>query len=85
MILVKLFISGDPDPNEIAISSEFVFIICCTSASDVPKYLKDVMHVIEVQDNKSNSDETNQNEAEGDPAMDQIAAMYGAKEIVRYT
>lgn len=73
---------GDPAPEDALISSEFVFIIC-TNTEYIPPTLKGHMKVIKVID-ISNSESSNQNEiSSGDAAMDQIASMYGASEIIR--
>jgi len=69
----------DPDLSEITISQEFVFIICCKE-EHVPPMLANLMHVIKVID-KSNENE-NDNTKEEDP-MEAIAALYGAKEVIR--
>lgn len=75
---------GDPNPEEASISQEFVFIICCTCET-VPSYLLDRMHVIRVVD-KTPSDATPNGEGSGGDQgdiMDQVAALYGAAEVVR--
>eukprot|EP01031_Cornospumella_fuschlensis_P031353 gene31353-37891_t len=71
---------GDPEPEDAAISSEFTFIIC-TASDYIPDILKSCMHVIRVVD-KSQEQEDGAG-GSGDAAMDQIAAMYGANEIIR--
>jgi hypothetical protein len=72
------------DEDEITMSSEFVFIIC-TNTDYVPPELCDVMHVIKVVETKSSNAAGaagSDNKPEDDP-MEQIAAMFGAKEVVR--
>jgi hypothetical protein len=69
---------GDPRVEELTISPEFVFIICCAD-DQVPAKLLDLMHVIKVDDNF----QKNENISEEENVMAQVAAVYGAKEIVR--
>lgn len=69
------------DEDEIIISSEFVFIIC-TNTDYVPPILRDVMHVVKIVD-KSTAGEAAAPAGQEDP-MDQIAMMFGAKEVIRY-
>jgi hypothetical protein len=72
------------DEDEITMSSEFVFIIC-TNTDYVPPEICDVMHVIKVVETKSSNaagTAGSDNKPEDDP-MEQIAAMFGAKEVVR--
>jgi hypothetical protein len=76
---------GDPEPSEMTISSEFVFIIC-TGTDYIPPLLRNNMCVIKVVDKPHNGLSTQQ--ADGsittiDP-MDQIASMFGAVDIVRW-
>eukprot|EP01038_Epipyxis_sp_PR26KG_P014696 gene14696-19745_t len=74
---------GDPEPQDVAISPEFVFIIC-TSTPYLPPILLNHMHVITVKDTTANSESNNSNANNSiDPAMDQIASLYGANEIIR--
>ena len=72
--------SSDPSPDEIAISSSFVFILC-TSTEYVPPELYDIMHVIKVVD-KLDVDKRTE-EGEDKDSMDAIAKLSGAKEIIR--
>lgn len=72
---------GDPDPNEINIAAEFALIIC-TVADFVPPELSKVMKVIKVVE-KSGSDESRSGGSGGDELMEQVAALYGAAEVVR--
>lgn len=73
---------GD-DPEVTAISSEFVFIVCCISddIAQIPPALFDIMHAFRVVDKKGNDADASNTGA--DPEMEQIAALYGAKEIIR--
>lgn len=66
------------DEDEITISSEFVFIIC-TNTDYVPPALRDIMHVVKIVEKGTNSTAP---PGEEDP-MDQIAIMFGAKEVIR--
>ena len=68
---------GD-DLSEITICQEFVFIIC-TKEEYIPPYLGNMMHVIKVIDKLNDG---NDKDKEEDP-MEAIAALYGAKEVVR--
>jgi hypothetical protein len=70
---------GDSLDEILHISPEFVFIIC-TTATFVPPELMSLMHVIKVEDKPAATEATGDKEI--DP-MDQIAALYGASEIVR--
>jgi len=74
---------GDPTPEDINIAAEFAFIICSV-ADYVPPDLAHVMKVIRVVD-KVSSDEGNgdKGKAGGDDLMEQVAALYGASEVVR--
>jgi hypothetical protein len=72
------------DEDEIMISSEFVFIIC-TNTEYIPPALFDVMHVIKVVEKGTGGAggaQASSGNGEEDP-MDQIAAMFGAKETIR--
>jgi len=72
---------GDPEPGEVSISTEFVFIIC-TRDDYIPPALERVMHVIKVVENSTK--ETGQENSEGNgDNMEQILSLYGAKEIIR--
>lgn len=76
---------GDPAAEDAAISSEFAFIIC-TATDFVPSMLSKVMHVIKVKDpSKENENAAGDAGGSGDPGMDQIAALYGANELIRWT
>lgn len=72
--------ANDPSPDEITISSSFVFILC-TSTEYVPPELYDIMHVIKVVD-EADVDKRAEEGEDKDP-MDAIAQLYGAKEIIR--
>lgn len=79
------------DEDEIVISSEFVFIIC-TNTEYVPPGLAELMHVIKVVEKAAGGNAASSGAGSGaagggaeeaeDP-MDAIAAMFGAKEVVR--
>lgn len=73
------------DEMDMNISPEFVFILIITGDANVPSELQNIMQVIKVIDTKQAAEgDQNQNDQEGgDPAMDQIASMYGAAEIIR--
>mmetsp|Transcript_6552 Transcript_6552/g.9810 ORF Transcript_6552/g.9810 Transcript_6552/m.9810 type:complete len:616 (+) Transcript_6552:33-1880(+) len=73
---------GD-DPEIVSISPEFVFIACVSSddVTQIPPELFQIMHVFKVVEKQSNNGDESSNTV--DPEMDQIAALYGAKEIVR--
>lgn len=72
---------GDPNPSEVSISSEFLFIICTTSEV-IPPQLYDVMHVFKIVDHAKNGESVETQT--GDATIDQIASMFGAQEIIRY-
>ena len=69
---------GDPDPTEIHIATEFAFIIC-TVADYIPPELAKIMKVIKVVENVNSETST----AGGDDVMEQVAALYGAAEVIR--
>lgn len=74
---------GDPAPEDASISPEFALIIC-TATDFIPDFLRASMHVIRVKDASSGAGAENENGGgTGDPAMDQIASLYGANEIIR--
>ena len=76
------------DADEITISSAFVFIIC-TNTEYIPPELFNVMHIIKVVDKLSGANAGSTGTAGGaageetDP-MDQIAQLFGAKEVIRF-
>ena len=67
---------GDPELDEFIPSQDFVFIICVNEPV-VPPYVSSLMHVIQVEDSPSKDQSSQQSED------DNIAAMYGAAEIIR--
>lgn len=75
------------DEEQITISPQFIFIIC-TNTEYIPPQLFDVMHVIKVVEKAPNgsgngvSGANTGNKDDEDP-MEQIAAMFGAKEVIR--
>ena len=74
---------GD-DPEMTSISTEFVFIVCCVSddVSQIPPELFDIMHIFRIVEKKA-SDAVEASNNSSDPEMEQIAALYGANEIIR--
>lgn len=73
---------GDPDPSDATFSSEFAFIIC-TATDYVPDVLKSSMRIVRIRDPSQTANEGDAANNSGDPGMDQIAALYGASEIIR--
>ena len=73
--------SGDPDPNEINISPDFIFIIC-TCTEFIPPDISNLMQIIMIDNNTKNSESSSNGNRNEDP-MEQIAELYGASEIVR--
>ena len=78
--------SEDPNPHEISLSPEFVFVIC-TNDTYVPPELQSLMCVINVMDKAQDDVQANGDDADaGNPenaAMENVAAMFGGKEIIR--
>lgn len=70
------------DDDDITISSEFVFILC-TNTDFVPSALYELMHVIKVVDKLVPVDANNGNATAEEDPMEQIAMMFGAKEVIR--
>lgn len=62
-----------------------MFIVCCISddIAQIPPALFDIMHAFRVVDKKAN-DTGDASNSGADPEMEQIAALYGAKEIIRF-
>ena len=62
-----------------------MFIVCCISddIAQIPPALFDIMHAFRVVDKKAN-DTGDPSNSGADPEMEQIAALYGAKEIIRF-
>ncbi len=75
--------NGDPPADEASISPEFAFIVC-TTATFVPDELRNIMYVFTVVDQAASDRKEGGNDGESaDPAMDTIAALCGAGEIIR--
>lgn len=70
----------DPESEEYMPSQDFVFVICTVDEEPIPPQLSAAMGVLKVVDNVQ-TEESGEN-PEND-AMMQVAALYGAKEIVR--
>lgn len=68
---------GDPDPQEVSPSPEFVFILCTTSEY-IPPDLLNLMRVIKVIDKDIEQPKGN------DGTLDEIAHLYGAAEVIRF-
>jgi hypothetical protein len=77
---------GDPTPEDASITSEFAFIIVTSSEEGIPAIVLDKMHVIKVVEKADQAADGGSAEVNstGDPGMDQIAALFGASEIIRY-
>ncbi len=83
---------GDPDPQEMTISQEFVFSICTTS-DFVPPELTKIMRIIKVVDPATAAENSKVSGGgmdgeqsavnDGVTMMEQVAALFGATEIVR--
>jgi hypothetical protein len=73
---------GDPEPNEMSISSEFVLIIC-TGSDYIPPLLRNDMCVVKVVDKQINNQSTKQDGTSTTDPLDQIASMFGAVDIIR--
>lgn len=69
---------GDPSPDDVTPSPEFVFILCTTSEY-IPPDLLNIMRVIKIVDK-----ETEQPAKGNDSTLDEIAHLYGAAEIIRF-
>ena len=77
---------GDPDPNDVLISPQFVFVLT-TPSDNIPDELKSMMCVIKVGEKQAQrpaGELTDGDDAARDPAMSQIAELYGARDIIRY-
>lgn len=72
------------DEDDITISSEFVFILC-TNTDFVPPALYEWMHVIKVVDKLAAPGANNGASVTEEDPMEQIAMMFGAKEVIRLT
>jgi hypothetical protein len=70
----------DPPIDEISPSPDFVFIICTADTKHIPELLLSRMSVIRIEDVKDLSKEDGSSNKDG---LDQVAEMYGAKEIIR--
>ncbi len=81
---------GDPDVGETSPSANFVFILC-TSDDFIPPALLEAMHVIKIQDGTTATVAATVTAAATTPesggdrgsGLDEVAAMLGAKEIIR--
>lgn len=71
---------GDPDPNEVDPSQEFAFVICVIDLF-VPPQLRELMHVIYINDGAATS--VDQSTSAEDDGLEQVAALFGATEVVR--
>jgi len=80
-VLTPASITDGAEKSEITISSEFSFIVI-TNTEYVPPALFDTMKVIKVVDKSAESAAAAAAGQEQDP-MDQIAELFGAKEVVR--
>lgn len=75
---------GDPMPEDASITSEFAFIIVTNSEADIPSIVLEKMHLIKVVEKPDQGGDGNvEVNSTGDAAMDQIASMFGASEIIR--
>jgi hypothetical protein len=68
---------GDPDPQDVIPSPDFVFILC-TSTETIPPDLYSSMRVIKVIDK-----EGSQGQKGNENPLDEIAQLYGAAEVIR--
>ncbi len=75
---------GDPDPNEVLISPQFVFVLT-TPSDNIPDELKSIMCIIHVGERQTQrgDESAGDDSATVDPAMSQIAELYGARDVVR--
>lgn len=69
---------GDPNPDEISISQEFVFIIL-TRSNFIPLSLSQNMFIIKLQNDEKND----LKKEKGDGMMEELTEIYGRNEVVR--
>ena len=69
---------GDPNPEDVIPSSEFVFILC-TTTDFIPLELYSIMNVIKIIEKDSEQLNTDSNNS-----LDEIASLYGASEVKRF-
>lgn len=79
-VWTSILTEEDPEPGEISISPEFLFVICSTN-DYIPDELKGIMHPIKITDKAEATAEGDEDPEKS--GMDGIAAMMGAKEIIR--
>ena len=75
----------DPPPEDMSVSTEFVFILCVTQSDHVPPELVSCMHVFGISDQpaKGKGEAAGAEGDEGQDLMESMAEMFGAAEVVR--